>query len=137
MTQDGPSNRKNNKQMFLNMVYALPSLQCLLRTFSAYSEPAGATFLAVGVPILQSASVGVVGCSPDDVIRLPQASHTYSMGFKSGEYAGQSIRVISLLSSSSSTARVRCGRALSSIKMKSGPMAPRNRHTWGRSTSSQ
>ncbi|GFV50365.1 hypothetical protein TNCV_2649321 [Trichonephila clavipes] len=52
------------------------------------------------------------------------------MGFKSGEYAGQSIRVISSLSSSSSTARVRCGRALSSIKMKSGPMAPWNRCTW-------
>ncbi|GFW27931.1 uncharacterized protein TNCV_768111 [Trichonephila clavipes] len=44
------------------------------------------------------------------------------MGFKSGEYAGQSIRVISSLSSSSSTARVRCGRALSTIKMKSGPI---------------
>ncbi|GFX75579.1 hypothetical protein TNCV_4714861 [Trichonephila clavipes] len=57
------------------------------------------------------------------------------MGFESGEYAGESIRVISSLSSSSSTARVRCGRALSSIKMKSGPMAPRNRLTWGRSTS--
>ncbi|GFX19588.1 hypothetical protein TNCV_2074961 [Trichonephila clavipes] len=42
------------------------------------------------------------------------------MGFKSGEYAGQSIRVISSLSSSSSTARVRCGRALSSIKMNLG-----------------
>ncbi|GFX97717.1 hypothetical protein TNCV_3066041 [Trichonephila clavipes] len=53
------------------------------------------------------------------------------MGFKSGEYAGQSIRVISSLSSSSSTARVLCDRALSSIKMKSGPMAPRNRRTWG------
>ncbi|GFU56704.1 hypothetical protein TNCV_1822331 [Trichonephila clavipes] len=57
VTHDGLSNRKNNKQMFLNMVYALPSLQWLLRTVSAYSEPAGATFLAVGVPILQSASV--------------------------------------------------------------------------------
>ncbi|GFY12428.1 hypothetical protein TNCV_1798501 [Trichonephila clavipes] len=43
------------------------------------------------------------------------------MGFKSGEYAGQSIQMISSLSSSSSTARVQCGRALSSIKMKSGP----------------
>ncbi|GFV79370.1 hypothetical protein TNCV_1903421 [Trichonephila clavipes] len=53
------------------------------------------------------------------------------MGFKSDEYAGQSIRVISSLSSSSSTARVRCARALSSIKMKSGPIAPRNRRTWG------
>ncbi|GFW92388.1 hypothetical protein TNCV_4920171 [Trichonephila clavipes] len=51
------------------------------------------------------------------------------------EYAGQSIRVISSFSSSSSTARVRYGRALSSIKMKSGPMAPRNRRTWGRSAS--
>ncbi|GFY02683.1 hypothetical protein TNCV_3505631 [Trichonephila clavipes] len=47
------------------------------------------------------------------------------MRFKSGEYAGQSIRLIYSLSSNSSTARVRCGRALSSIKMKSGPMAPR------------
>ncbi|GFV55747.1 hypothetical protein TNCV_755471 [Trichonephila clavipes] len=52
------------------------------------------------------------------------------MGFKSGDYAGQSIRVISSLSSSSSTARVRCGRALLSIKMKSGPMVPLNRRTW-------
>ncbi|GFX54815.1 hypothetical protein TNCV_2557011 [Trichonephila clavipes] len=120
------------------MVYDLPSLQWLLRTVSAYSEPAGATVLAVGVPILQSASISVVGISPDNVsVRLPKASHTCSIGFKSGEYADQSIRVISSLSSSSSTARVRCGRALSSIKMKSGPMAPRNRRTWGRSTSSQ
>ncbi|GFX02057.1 uncharacterized protein TNCV_372461 [Trichonephila clavipes] len=39
------------------------------------------------------------------------------MGFKSEECAGQSIRVISSLSSSSSTARVRCDRALSSIKI--------------------
>ncbi|GFW49188.1 hypothetical protein TNCV_3056981 [Trichonephila clavipes] len=37
----------DKKQMFLNMVYALPSLQWLLRTVSAYSEPAGATFLAL------------------------------------------------------------------------------------------
>ncbi|GFV31740.1 hypothetical protein TNCV_2442111 [Trichonephila clavipes] len=57
VTHDGLSNRKSNKQMFLNMVYALPSLQWLLRTVSAYSEPAGATFLAVGVPFLQSAYV--------------------------------------------------------------------------------
>ncbi|GFW86549.1 hypothetical protein TNCV_4333331 [Trichonephila clavipes] len=60
--------------MFLNMVYALPLLQWLLRTVSAYSEPAGATFLAVGVPILQSASVGVVGCSSDDVSVLQYVS---------------------------------------------------------------
>ncbi|GFX79298.1 hypothetical protein TNCV_696101 [Trichonephila clavipes] len=40
-----------------NMVYALPSLQWLLQTVFAYSEPAGATFLAEGVPIRQSASV--------------------------------------------------------------------------------
>ncbi|GFW71453.1 hypothetical protein TNCV_3459791 [Trichonephila clavipes] len=53
------------------------------------------------------------------------------------KYAGRSIRVISSISSSSSTARIRCGRALSSIKMKSGPMARRNRRTWERSTSSQ
>ncbi|GFV33006.1 uncharacterized protein TNCV_2023741 [Trichonephila clavipes] len=65
------SNWKNNKQMFLNMVYALPSLQWLLRTVPAYSEPAGATFLPVGVPIPQTASVRVVGCSPDDGVRWP------------------------------------------------------------------
>ncbi|GFX09206.1 hypothetical protein TNCV_1067921 [Trichonephila clavipes] len=52
------------------------------------------------------------------------------MEFKSEEYAGKSFRVISSLSSSSSTARVGCGRALSSIKMKSGPLAPRDRRTW-------
>ncbi|GFV20590.1 hypothetical protein TNCV_776361 [Trichonephila clavipes] len=57
VTHDGLSNRKNNKQMFLNMVYAFSSLLWLLRTVSAYSEPAGATFLAVGGHILQSASV--------------------------------------------------------------------------------
>ncbi|GFY36833.1 hypothetical protein TNCV_2567951 [Trichonephila clavipes] len=57
VTHDCPSNRKSNKKMFLNMVYALPSLQWLFRTVSAYSEPAGATFLALGVPIRQSASV--------------------------------------------------------------------------------
>ncbi|GFW82004.1 hypothetical protein TNCV_771331 [Trichonephila clavipes] len=57
VTHDGLSNKKNNKQMFINMVYVLPLLQWLLRTVSAYSEPAVATFLAVGVPILQSASV--------------------------------------------------------------------------------
>ncbi|GFX58588.1 hypothetical protein TNCV_417671 [Trichonephila clavipes] len=56
------------------MVYALPSLQWLLRTVSAYSEPAGATFLAVGVPIPQPASVGVVGCSPDDARVLKYVS---------------------------------------------------------------
>ncbi|GFX99314.1 hypothetical protein TNCV_1614401 [Trichonephila clavipes] len=35
-------------------------------------------------------------------IRLAKASHTCSMGFKSGAYAGQSIRVISSLSCSKS-----------------------------------
>ncbi|GFY18872.1 uncharacterized protein TNCV_3875601 [Trichonephila clavipes] len=44
---DCPSNRKNNKQTFLNMVYELPSLQWLLRTVFAYSEPAGEAFLAL------------------------------------------------------------------------------------------
>ncbi|GFX12727.1 hypothetical protein TNCV_3437011 [Trichonephila clavipes] len=50
-------NRKNNKQMFLSIVYALLSLHWLPHTVSAYSEPAGATTIAVGVPILQTASV--------------------------------------------------------------------------------
>ncbi|GFW63313.1 hypothetical protein TNCV_3477291 [Trichonephila clavipes] len=86
------------------MVYALPSLQWLLRTISAYSEPAGATFLAVECPFFNQHLFELL-----DVLRII----------------------------SSSKARVRCGRALSSIKMKSVPMAPRNRRTWGRSTSSQ
>ncbi|GFX39240.1 hypothetical protein TNCV_3859651 [Trichonephila clavipes] len=64
LTHDCLSNRKNNKQMVLNMVYAFPSLQCLLRTIS--SEPAGAPFLVVGVPIPQSEPVRVFGCSPDE-----------------------------------------------------------------------
>ncbi|GFV10450.1 uncharacterized protein TNCV_1951011 [Trichonephila clavipes] len=66
MTHDCLSNRKNNKQMFLNMVYVLPSLQWLLPTVYAYSDPACATFLAVGMLIPLPASVWVVRCSVDD-----------------------------------------------------------------------
>ncbi|GFX88364.1 HTH_Tnp_Tc3_2 domain-containing protein [Trichonephila clavipes] len=46
MTHGCLSNRKNNKKMYLNMVYVLPSLQWLIPTVYAYSDPACATFLA-------------------------------------------------------------------------------------------
>ncbi|GFV92349.1 hypothetical protein TNCV_3949591 [Trichonephila clavipes] len=88
VAQDCLSKRKNNKQTFLSMEYALPLLHWLLRTVS----PDCPTVLEVRVPIPQTASVSVVGCSPEDVI-VPQggllkATYTCFMGFKSGENAG-------------------------------------------------
>ena len=65
------SKRKNNKQMFLSMGYALLLLQWLLRTVSPYSAPDYPTVLEVRVPIPQSASVSVAECSPEDII-VPQ-----------------------------------------------------------------
>ncbi|GBL71644.1 hypothetical protein AVEN_62928-1 [Araneus ventricosus] len=56
-------------------------------------------------------------------IALPRASQTCSIGLRSGDLAGQSIRRISSLSRNSSTRRALCGLALSSIKMNSGPTA--------------
>ncbi|GFY17967.1 uncharacterized protein TNCV_3384601 [Trichonephila clavipes] len=89
----------------------------LEKEYNAY-EPAGATFLVVGVPILQSASVLVVGCSPDDVRMLQYVSPKHPTRVRWHLNLGSilAIRVISSLSSSSSTARARCGHALLSIK---------------------
>ncbi|GFV49927.1 hypothetical protein TNCV_1392091 [Trichonephila clavipes] len=105
--------QEEKQQIFLNMGYDLPLMQCLLRSVS----PPGCLsfalqsrlhihnyrfFCTVKVPIPKSASVSVVGCSPENVIvrkASPQASHTYAMGFKSGKNVSQSIRVISSLSS--------------------------------------
>ncbi|GFV78956.1 hypothetical protein TNCV_4347151 [Trichonephila clavipes] len=55
--------------------------------------------------------------------RLPRASQTCSIGFMSGEHAGYSIRTIPSSKRSSSTKLARCGQQLSSIKMKSSPIA--------------
>ncbi|GFT79450.1 hypothetical protein TNCV_604521 [Trichonephila clavipes] len=76
---------------FLTRVYALPFLQWLLRTISAYSSPGCPTVLEVKEPIPQSASASVVGCSSEDVI-MPQGvfpkHSSFSMGFKLGETVG-------------------------------------------------
>ncbi|GFW40864.1 hypothetical protein TNCV_4369121 [Trichonephila clavipes] len=69
--------------------------------------------------------------------RLPRKSHTCSMGLRSGDHAGQSIRSISSLSKSCSAATVRCHGALSSMKRNCRPIAPLKRRTYGRRISLQ
>ncbi|GFT67183.1 hypothetical protein TNCV_783351 [Trichonephila clavipes] len=54
---------------------------------------------------------------------LPRASQTCSIGFMSGENAGHSIGTIPSSKRKSSTRLARCGLLLSSIKMKSSPIA--------------
>ncbi|GFU30608.1 hypothetical protein TNCV_2615031 [Trichonephila clavipes] len=54
---------------------------------------------------------------------LPTASQTCSIGFMSGELAGHSIRTIPSSKRKSSTRLARCVLQLSSIKMKSSPIA--------------
>ncbi|GFW01683.1 hypothetical protein TNCV_4085981 [Trichonephila clavipes] len=71
LTKGTHTKRKNSKQIFLSMKYALPLLQWLLRTVSPHSAPDCPTVLEVRVPIPKSAFVSVVGCSPEDVI-VPQ-----------------------------------------------------------------
>ncbi|GFX27335.1 hypothetical protein TNCV_3341471 [Trichonephila clavipes] len=56
-------------------------------------------------------------------ICLPRVSQTCSIGFMSGEHAGYSIRTIPSSKSKSSARLARCGLQLSSIKMKSSPIA--------------
>ncbi|GFV51138.1 hypothetical protein TNCV_4744151 [Trichonephila clavipes] len=57
-------------------------------------------------------------------MRRLSMSQTCSIGFRSGEHAGYSIRGIVSASSMFSTKRALCGRALSSWKTKESPMAP-------------
>ena len=57
-------------------------------------------------------------------------SHACSMGFKSGDLAGQSNRKIAACSRYRLVMRALCARALSSIRMKSGPIAPAYGRTW-------
>ncbi|GFV57375.1 hypothetical protein TNCV_3173231 [Trichonephila clavipes] len=57
--------------MFLFMRYGFYLLQWLLCDVSPYSAPNFPTVLEARVPISQSESVSVVGCSPEDVI-MPQ-----------------------------------------------------------------
>ncbi|GFY01083.1 hypothetical protein TNCV_5075501 [Trichonephila clavipes] len=55
--------------------------------------------------------------------RLHRASQMCSFGFMSGEHAGHSIRTIPSSKKKSSTRLARRGLQLSSIKMKSSPIA--------------
>ncbi|GFU64844.1 hypothetical protein TNCV_784951 [Trichonephila clavipes] len=68
------SKRKNNKQMFLSLGYALSLLQWFLHTISPYSALDCPTVLEVKGPNPQSASVSFVGCSPEYVIVLQDIS---------------------------------------------------------------
>ncbi|GFU73187.1 hypothetical protein TNCV_4118081 [Trichonephila clavipes] len=62
-----------------------------------------------------------VDCRP--ATRLPRAFQTCSIGFMSGKHADHSIRTIPSSKKKSYTRLVRCGLQLSSIKMKSSPIA--------------
>ncbi|GFX00884.1 hypothetical protein TNCV_4578501 [Trichonephila clavipes] len=55
--------------------------------------------------------------------RLPRVSQTCSIGFVSGEDADHSIRTIPSSKRKSSTRLARCGQQLSSIRIKSSPIA--------------
>ncbi|GFX66033.1 hypothetical protein TNCV_14541 [Trichonephila clavipes] len=76
-----------------------PFTEWLLRTVSPYSTPDCPTVLVVRVSIPQSASGAPSGCNCT-ARRLPKESNTCSVGFKSREDTGQSIRVVSSLPSS-------------------------------------
>ncbi|GFV72014.1 hypothetical protein TNCV_2459471 [Trichonephila clavipes] len=71
-----------------------------------------------------SKSRTVAGGLGHAAMRRPSMSQTCSIGFRSGEHAGYSIRCIVSASSMFSTRRALCGRALSSWKTKESPMAP-------------
>ncbi|GFT52525.1 hypothetical protein TNCV_14891 [Trichonephila clavipes] len=70
-----------------------------------------------------SSFLRVCGGSWRPETRLPRASQTCSIRFMSGEHAGHSIRKITSSKRKSSTRLARCGLQLSSIKMKSSPIA--------------
>ncbi|GFX72496.1 hypothetical protein TNCV_4060931 [Trichonephila clavipes] len=70
-----------------------------------------------------SSSWRVCGGGWRSATRLPRASQTCSIGFMSGEHAGHSIRRIPSSKNQSSTNLARCGLQLSSIKVKSSPIA--------------
>ncbi|UYV83733.1 hypothetical protein LAZ67_23002375, partial [Cordylochernes scorpioides] len=58
-----------------------------------------------------------------DEIRRPRLSHTCSMGFRSGDRAGQFIRAIAWFWRKMSTTSALCGRVLSSIRRKFSPIS--------------
>ncbi|GFV10309.1 hypothetical protein TNCV_4571901, partial [Trichonephila clavipes] len=71
-----------------------------------------------------SKSRTVAGGLGHAAMRRLSMSQTFSIGFRSGEHAGHSIRCIVSASSMFSTRRALCGRALSSWKTNESPMAP-------------
>ncbi|GFT36750.1 hypothetical protein TNCV_2755611 [Trichonephila clavipes] len=80
------------------------------------------------VPLLEKCNLQVSDRSRRRLVsaamRRLSMSQTCSIGFRSGEHAGYSIRCIVSASSMFSTRRALCGRALSSWKTKESPMAP-------------
>ncbi|GFT79851.1 hypothetical protein TNCV_4597731 [Trichonephila clavipes] len=80
------------------------------------------------VPLLKKCNLKsrtVAGGLGRAAMRRRSMSQTCSIGFRSGEHAGNSIRCIVSASSMFSTRRALCGRALSSWKTKESPMAQR------------
>ncbi|GFX40058.1 hypothetical protein TNCV_2100611 [Trichonephila clavipes] len=71
-----------------------------------------------------SKSRTVAGSFGHTAMRRPSMSQTCSIGFRSGDHAGHSIRCIVSASNMFSIRRAVCGRALSSWKTKETPMAP-------------
>ena len=64
------------------------------------------------------------GCTGRDETAVCNISQACSIGFRSGDLAGHSIRTIVACSSYLSVMRALCARAFSSIKMKFSPTAP-------------
>ncbi|GFT23553.1 hypothetical protein TNCV_3510571 [Trichonephila clavipes] len=71
-----------------------------------------------------SKSRTVAGSLGHTTMRRPSMSQTCSIGFRSGEHAGHSIRCIVSASSMFSIRRAVCDRALSSWNSNESPMAP-------------
>ncbi|GFU00802.1 uncharacterized protein TNCV_4819471 [Trichonephila clavipes] len=83
-----------------------------------------------------SNSIRVAGGGKRENTARPKASQRFSIGLRSGEYAGHAIRAIPSLSRLSSTMSALRGRASSSIKTK-GPTAAAYNLTMGSRTSSR
>ena len=81
-------------------------------------------------PLFNVSSRTVAGWTWREEMAFCSISHACSMGFKSGDLAGQSNRTIADCSRYRLVMRALCARTLSSIRMKSGPIAPVYGRTW-------
>ena len=93
------------------------------KSTGAYAEEAGPT------PQWESSRT-VAGWTWREEMAFCSIFHACSMRFKSGDLTGQSYRIIAACSRYRLVMRALCARALSSIRMKSGPIAPAYGWTW-------